>query len=167
MKEKARVSRLRILMLLAGPLFAGCAAALPDNRSLPVEDACLVSDEAAFPITIEIARSPGERSRGLMERNSLAAKSGMLFVYREQRPATYGFWMYKTLIPLDIAYLDRDGTIVAIRQMPPCPPHKGTDCPAYPAGAPFYLALEMNQGYFESRGLEAGDRLSRSPSDCR
>lgn len=154
------------LMLMA-PLFSACLAALPDNDSLPVQQACLISDTQTIPITLEVARSADERSRGLMERTELAADAGMLFVYSTQRRADHGFWMYRTLIPLDIAYMDRNGIIGAIHQMTPCPSDRGRDCPTYPAGVPFYLALEMNHGFFESHGLKAGDRLSLEPSDCR
>lgn len=158
---------LRCLLPLMALLFSGCLAALPDNDSLPEKQACLVSADQAAPITIEIARSSAERSRGLMERETLAEDAGMLFVYKDERKADHGFWMYQTLIPLDIAYLDRDGTIRAIQQMSPCPPDRGRDCPVYEAGVPFYLALEMNQGYFENHGFDVGDRLSLEPSDCR
>lgn len=161
------MTRLRAIFPLMALLFSGCLAALPDSQSLPVEQACLISDTQAIPVTLEIARSPEERSRGLMERETLAADAGMLFVYSNPRRADHGFWMYRTLIPLDIAYLDSNGLIRAIRQMAPCPSDQGRDCPTYPAGAPFSLALEMNQGYFESRGIAVGDRLSREPSDCR
>jgi len=158
---------LKALLLPTALLFSGCLAALPDNTSLPVQKACLISSENAVPITVEIARSSAERSRGLMDRIRLAPDAGMLFVYNDQRRADHGFWMYRTLIPLDIAYLDRDGVIGAIRQMAPCPPDQGRDCPTYQAGVPFYLALEMNLGYFQNQGVEVGDRLSLRPSDCR
>lgn len=158
---------LRGLLLCLALLFSGCLAALPDNNSLPVKQACLISTVQAIPVTIEIARTPAERSRGLMDRVRLAPHAGMLFIYNDQRRADHGFWMYRTLIPLDIAYLDRDGTIGAIRHMLPCPSDQGRDCPTYEAGVPFYRALEMNSGYFESQGIGVGDRLSLDPSDCR
>ncbi|MFO7993366.1 MAG: DUF192 domain-containing protein [Marinobacter sp.] len=161
------VFSLKALIPLMGLLFSGCLAALPENDALPVQQACLISAEKAIPITIEVATSADERSRGLMEREALAPDSGMLFVYSEQRRADHGFWMYRTLIPLDIAYLDRKGIIGAVRQMEPCPSDQGRDCPTYRAGVPFYLALEMNQGFFESQGIRVGDRLSMEPSDCR
>ena len=166
MKTQPRVYSLRGMLPLLALLFSGCLAALPDNDSLPVERACLISAEQAIPVNLEIARSSGERSRGLMERKRLASDAGMLFVYSSQRRADHGFWMYQTLIPLDIAYLDREGTILAIRQMVPCPADQGRDCPTYPAGVPFFLALEMNHGYFERQGFEVGDRLSLKPSEC-
>lgn len=159
--------RLNGLLLTSSLLFSGCLVALPDNDSLPVKQACLESTDRTESIRVEIAESPGERSRGLMGRKSLPADAGMLFVYSDQRQADHGFWMYQTLIPLDIAYLDRNGVIRAIQQMAPCPSDQGRDCPTYPAGVPFYQALEMNRGFFESRGFDVGDRLSLEPSDCR
>jgi uncharacterized membrane protein (UPF0127 family) len=157
---------LKITLPLAALVFSGCLAALPENRDLPVKTACLVSDDNTATIRIEIARSSSERSRGLMGRESLPADAGMLFVYNDERSADHSFWMYRTLIPLDIAYMGRDGTIRSIQRMQPCPANRGRDCPSYPAEAPFYLALEMNQGYFESRGFSVGDRLSLSAADC-
>lgn len=158
---------LKTLLPLAGLLFSGCLAALPANDSLAVEQACVISETQAVPIEIEIARSARERSRGLMERQTLSQDAGMLFVYNEERDADHSFWMYRTLIPLDIAYMDKNGTIRAIRQMQPCPTDKGRNCPTYAAGVPFYLALEMNHSYFERQGFGVGDRLSLEASDCR
>lgn len=167
MNSWATVYRARALLPLMALLFSGCLAAVPAKGSLPVKQACLISAEQTIPITLEIAVSSEQRSRGLMERETLGPEAGMLFVYSHQRRADHGFWMYRTLIPLDIAYMDRHGIIRAIRQMAPCPEAQGRDCPTYRAGVPFYLALEMNHGYFESRGVEVGDRLSLDPSDCR
>mgnify|MGYP005842288973 CR=1 FL=1 len=167
MGNQRPVYSLIVLLPIAVLLFSGCLAALPDNDSLPVKKACLLSTDQALPISLEVATSTAERSRGLMEREALAPNAGMLFVYSNQRRADHSFWMYRTLISLDIAYMDRDGTIRAIRQMAPCPSDQGKDCPRYPAGVPFHLALEMNQGYFENRGFEVGDRLSLEASDCR
>ena len=113
----------------------------------------------AYDLTVEIARTPEERRIGLMDRDSLAPKHGMLFVFREDRPANSGFWMYRTLIPLDIAYLDHFGTIVAIRNMTPCPPRKGTNCPSYEPGTEYRYALEVNGGYFRERDIAVGGRV--------
>jgi uncharacterized protein len=157
----------RGLLPLGCLLFSGCLAALPAGESLPSEQACLLGSGRAIPITIEIAATSAERSRGLMERQTLAPDAGMLFVYTSERQPDQSFWMYKTLIPLDIAYLDEQGVIRAIKQMPPCPPEKASECPTYPAGVPYYQALEMNQGFFEDHNFGVGDRLSRHPSECR
>ncbi|MYL07594.1 MAG: DUF192 domain-containing protein, partial [Gemmatimonadales bacterium] len=92
-----------------------------------------------------------ERQRGLMFRESLEENQGMLFVYPEQR--ILGFWMRNTLIPLDIAYIDREGRIVDIQQMEP----QTTE--THDSAAPAMYALEMNQGWFEANGIRIGDLI--------
>ena len=100
-------------------------------------------------IEVELADDADERQQGLMFRESLEENRGMLFVYPEQR--TLGFWMQNTLIPLDIAYIDREGRIVDIQQMEP----QTTE--THNSAAPAMYALEMNQGWFEANGIRVGD----------
>ena len=102
-------------------------------------------------IQVEIADDADERQRGLMYRESLEENQGMLFVYPEQR--TLGFWMKDTLIPLDIAYIDREGRIVDIQQMEP----QTTE--THDSAAPAMYALEMNQGWFDANGIRIGDLI--------
>lgn len=101
-----------------------------------------------------------------MGRESLAANSGMLFQYQEQQRPDHGFWMYQTLIPLDIAYLDANGVIGNTQQMEPCESASGTRCPNYPAGVEFVTAVEMNIGFFEANNISAGDRLKLGKENC-
>ena len=109
-------------------------------------------------ITAEVARSNAQRTMGLMERTSLPANSGMLFVYDEDQPAEAGFWMYRTRIPLDIAYADATGRIVAIKQMEPCTATLSQGCPSYPPGHAYRHALEMNVGFFARHRIQPGAR---------
>ena len=51
-------------------------------------------------IQAELATSFGERQRGLMNRTELATDRGMLFEF--EQAALHRFWMFGTLIPLDI-----------------------------------------------------------------
>ncbi len=103
---------------------------------------------AGIEIQVEIADDEAERSRGLMYRQSLPANHGMLFVYPDER--RLGFWMRNTLIPLDIAYLDRAGRIVDIQQMEP------QTSETHYSRAPAMYALEMNQGWFAEHGVAVG-----------
>ena len=100
-------------------------------------------------IRVEIAKSPEEQSRGLMERTSLAKDEGMLFLY--EREVYHGFWMKNTLIPLSIAFIDKEGRIITILDMEPL-----TLDTHMPSG-PFLYALEMNKGWFSANGIKAGD----------
>ena len=67
--------------------------------------------------TLEIARSPEERQKGLMHREELQKNRGMLFVFEYDQKLS--FWMKNTHIPLDIAYVAKDGTIKEIHRMKP------------------------------------------------
>ena len=114
----------------------------------------------SFAVSVEIAETPDQTEIGLMERDALPPEEGMIFLLGEERDGSAGFWMYRTRIPLDIAYLDRDGRIVAIRSMDPCASPHPEGCGQYPPGVPYWSALEVNRGYFSSRGIDIGARIT-------
>ena len=108
-------------------------------------------DEEA-EVQVEIADSPDELARGLMGRTTLGENRGMLFVFPDEE--LLSFWMKNTLIPLSIAYMDSDGRIVDLQDMKPL----DDDPPHYVSTEPAKYALEVNQGFFEERGVKVGDR---------
>lgn len=112
---------------------------------------------------VEVAADRERRQQGLMERTALAPDAGMLFLFDEPQAWDAGFWMFRTLLPLDIAFLDQEGRILAIRQMVPCPSTAPRNCPLYRPGVPYRAALEVNLGYFTAHGIRVGDwvRLDR------
>jgi uncharacterized membrane protein (UPF0127 family) len=110
-------------------------------------------------LTVQLALSDAQKTLGLMERRHLPDTAGMLFVYDTTQPDSSGFWMFRTRLPLDIAFLDSAGVIRAIRRMAPCESPLARGCPAYAAGVPYRAALEVNAGYFERRGIRVGDRV--------
>ncbi|MEO6714942.1 MAG: DUF192 domain-containing protein [Mycobacteriales bacterium] len=111
--------------------------------------------DRAPPLVVEVAGTPAERQRGLMNRTELAPGAGMLFVF--PGAATGGFWMKSTLIPLSIAYVN-DGRVVSTAEMTPCPPET-TDCPTYSAAGPYTHAVEAAAGFFPEHGVRAGARM--------
>ena len=103
-------------------------------------------------VEVEVADDMDEMQKGLMGRTALAEEAGMLFVYLEERELS--FWMKDTLIPLSIAYMDAEGRIVDIQDMKALddrPPH-------YASAELARYALEVNEGFFDERGVEVGDR---------
>lgn len=130
------------------------------------ERVCIQGAKEAVVAEVEIARSAAERSTGLSGRSALAPGAGMLFLYSRPRPADSGFWMYRTRIPLDIAYLGPDGEIRAIRRMAPCPNERAEGCPVYRAGVRYQAALEVNAGFFARHGIRIGDRVVVATADC-
>lgn len=118
------------------------------------------SDNGPHHLEVEVAETTAQRQRGLMERESMPESHGMLFRFETEQPAENAFWMYRTLIPLDIAFIDDQGRIVAINTMQPCESTSPRSCPSYPAGAAYHSALEVNAGYFAERGIKVGDCVS-------
>ena len=122
----------------------------------------LASATDTLRLHAEVARTTEERTMGLMERRSLADTAAMLFIFPGTQPADAGFWMYRTRIPLDIAFADSAGRVVAVRTMTPCTAQLIAGCPSYAPGQPYRFALEVNAGLLARRGMGAGARLSSS-----
>lgn len=109
-------------------------------------------------LNAELAASDEQRRQGLMGRESLAADSGMLFLY--PRLVNGSFWMYRTRIPLDIAFIDGDGRIAEVHHMQPCTSDSPQACPQTQPDVTYRAALEVNAGYFAEHGIEVGDCVS-------
>jgi len=111
-------------------------------------------------IDLELARTPQEHEVGLMNRDYLPPDGGMLFVYQSE--AHEGYWMYHTLIPLSIAWIGRDGTIVSIKDMPrlnnPDDVQEASGT-VYNPDAAYWYALEVNEGWFVQHGVGVGQQI--------
>jgi uncharacterized membrane protein (UPF0127 family) len=127
---------------------AGCLAfAPPVAADLPLVEL----GAGMFRIEAELAATPQARQVGLMNRREMPAQRGMVFVFTED--ARHCMWMRNTLIPLSVAFLDREGRILNIEDMQP--QTENNHCAARPAR----YALEMNLGWFASKGIKPGDSL--------
>ena len=102
-------------------------------------------------IWVEVARTPEERNLGLMGRRSLGKDEGMLFIFETED--RHSFWMKNTLIPLSIAFIDRDRRIVWITDMKPL------TLDSHVPPKPILYALEMNKGWFSAHGIKVGDAI--------
>jgi len=115
--------------------------------SLPV----LELSAGMYRIEAEVAANDQHRQVGLMNRKTMPAQRGMLFVFPQER--THCMWMRNTLIPLSVAFIDADGYIINIENMQP--QTEDNHCAKVPAR----YALEMNEGWFAQRGIKPGFRL--------
>jgi len=102
--------------------------------------------------TVEVARTPEEQARGLMERQSLAPDRGMIFPY--QTPQPVAFWMKNTLIPLDMVFITPDGRILRIEA-------NTVPLSLEPVGSgeAVEAVLELAGGRSAELGIAAGDRV--------
>lgn len=156
-----RLTLVRPLMLL---YLAACTekpARSEDERILSFDsaDVRITSDRDTVTVRAELALSSEQKTLGLMERQRLAENAGMLFVYDSTQSPEAGFWMYRTRLPLDIAFIDSAGVIRAILVMLPCETTIPQGCPTYPPKVPYRYALEVNSGFFQAHAITVGWKL--------
>jgi uncharacterized protein len=157
----------RTIVLFLGATFLACGSgsdAAADSSAAPIMTfdtarVRLVSKADTIPLVVELARTPSEKTMGLMERTHLPESSGMLFIYGEMQPGNNGFWMFRTKIPLDIAFVDSAGVIRSIRNMVPCTTATAAQCPTYNPDVAYRAALEVNGGFFAKHSVQVGDRV--------
>ncbi|MEN2982247.1 MAG: DUF192 domain-containing protein [Thermus sp.] len=138
---------------LAFALLLGLLA-LAQGLTFPRSTLQVVQGEKRYPLRVEVADTPERQAQGLMFRKALGEEEGMVFLFPS--PTAGGFWMKNTLIPLSIAFFDRQGTILRILDMEPC---RADPCPVYYPGVVYQGALEVNRGWFQRRGLTPGAKV--------
>ncbi len=103
-------------------------------------------------IQVAVAADEESRRQGVMGRDSMESDEGMLLVYPKEK--IIKLWMLNTHLPLDAGFFDSDGVLVGVVSMNP---DGGKQIHASPK--PAIYALEMNQGWFERKGIRPGARL--------
>jgi uncharacterized membrane protein (UPF0127 family) len=126
-----------------------CAAPFAQAQSpMPVVELTV----GMYRIEAELAANEADRELGLMLRRQMPAGHGMVFAFTADR--AHCMWMKNTLLPLSVAFMDAEGTILNIEDMQP--QTEDNHCAAKPAR----YALEMNQGWFREKGIKAGTRIT-------
>jgi uncharacterized membrane protein (UPF0127 family) len=108
-----------------------------------------------YRLDVQLAQTPQQREIGLMFRRQMPEYEGMLFVF--EQPGVQCFWMRNTLLPLTAAFIADDGSIVNLADMEPMT--ENSHCSAKPVR----YVLEMNQGWFRQRHVQAGAKLRGQP----
>jgi uncharacterized membrane protein (UPF0127 family) len=161
-KRKARALTLLYTLFMLTPTTCTTApveAAQTARLVFDKDNIRIATGPDSMPLRVEIAATQQQRMRGLMERAHLARNAGMLFLFSRPQPPTSGFWMFRTRIPLDIAFLNKTGRILAIESMAPCKHSKPRYCPSYLPHVAYSAALEVNQGFFKRHEISLGDRV--------
>ncbi|KAF0125644.1 MAG: hypothetical protein FD189_1194 [Elusimicrobia bacterium] len=109
-------------------------------------------------ISVELALTPEEHARGLMDRPRLAPDSGMLFVFTSGGNRL--FWMKNTLVDLDMIFIDGALRISSVsagvpRTRPGAPDAEIARVSGYGA-----YVLEVASGAAAACGAEPGARVS-------
>jgi len=138
-------------------LAAGCEPEQPNPLEVMPQGDVQVGQHR---FRVWVADDDQERERGLMQVSAeqmepLAdgTERGMLFVFPTAQSRRHGFWMKNTIIPLDIAFIRTDGTIVTIHTMAPL------DTRAYYPSGPYRYTLEVRGNLFSRLRIGSGDRV--------
>ena len=139
---------------MVAPIALFCTSAAWAQQA-PQSLAAIKLNVGMHAIRVEVARTPDERSIGLMFRQAMPTNDGMLFQFDEAAPQC--FWMKNTLLPLSIAFVADDGTVVNIDSMKP------QTLESHCSAKPVRYVLEMNEGWFAKRGIKPGSKLQGGP----
>ena len=147
------LSTRRSLVLLALVAFTSLAMGGWDARAQSkLEQLTIATAKGKVTFTVEVMRTDEERARGLMNRAYLPADRGMLFDFKQ--PQIASMWMKNTLIPLDMLFIRKDGTIANIAEN--TEPHSLRTVSAI---EPVLGVLELNGGTAARLGIAPGDRV--------
>ena len=144
-----------LALAIALPLLPAAALAQATGEPQPILDQePLTIETATGPVSflVEMARSPAEQSRGLMFRTVVPPGTGMLFVHDRPRPVS--MWMRNTPTPLDMLFIDQEGTVESIAR--DTTPFSET---VISSQGPVAGVLEILAGEAERLGIAPGDRV--------
>jgi uncharacterized membrane protein (UPF0127 family) len=99
-------------------------------------------------IRAEVASTAQQREQGLMFREKMGPNEGMVFLF--SAPTRVCMWMKNTLIPLSVAFIDKNGRIVNIEEM------KAQTLDTHCGMKPVPYALEMNSEWFKQKNIKPG-----------
>jgi len=143
------ITTLRLLMLSVALLFS-LAASAQGTPQTQLPKATL--NAGMHLIQVQLAQDFEQRQVGLMWRKEMPQNEGMLFVF--EQAGVQCFWMRNTLLPLTAAFVADDGTIVNLVDMKPLSDE------SHCSKKPVRYVLEMNQGWFAIRNIQAGFKLT-------
>lgn len=157
------ISKIPFLSLLwAATFITGCKEKTESAQEILTEPVAFKQEAEAYLVKpegdtiqhlkLEIADDDYQRETGLMYRESMDEKQGMLFIFDTEEPR--GFYMKNTNIPLDLIFLNSQNKIVSIAKNT-----KPQSLETIPSEVPAQYVLEINSGLSDEWNLTAGDSL--------
>jgi uncharacterized membrane protein (UPF0127 family) len=117
----------------------------------------VVEDGENVTVTLRVADESDERTRGLMYRQSLANRSGMVFVYDDKNPRT--FWMKNTYVDLDVIFVAANGTVLNVEHAQAQPHANNSEVDRYSSEGDAKYVVELPRGFANETGVESGTQL--------
>jgi len=117
----------------------------------------VVEDGENVTVSLMVADESSERQSGLMHREELANRTGMVFVYENAKQVS--FWMKNTLIPLDMIFLGPDRTVLNVQHASPQPDATSDELKTYPSDGEAKYVVELPRGFANRTGVGPGTKL--------
>jgi len=131
------------------------AGAIASAQDAPQQLPAIRLSTGMHVLQVQLAQTPEQQQIGLMFRKTMGTNEGMLFVFDEPRQQC--FWMKNTLLPLSVAFIADDGSVVNLDNMKP------QTLDSHCSTRPVRFVLEMNVGWFDKRGIKAGSKFAGEP----
>jgi len=162
MGKVTRIGKTAAILALAAVVGYGAVTKYRDHLAnqvfesgLRIEQATVhMKDGKTHEFHLEVAETPVDIQVGLMFRKHLPKNQGMLFIMHLDEPRLTSFWMKNTLIPLDMLFVGRDGTILSIHRMA-----QPESLQPISSVFPITAVIEIGGGRAEELGIEIGDRV--------
>ena len=151
MNRRTLLAGLALLPIAAYAQYPGPTAAQPE---LPKEKLVIVTSSGAHDFTVEMAISPMQQETGLMFRPAVPADGGMLFDWGQPRDST--MWMRNTIAPLDMLFIQGDGTISHIAENT-----TPRSLAQIPSGGAVRATLELAAGTAARLKIKVGDKVQQ------
>ena len=111
-------------------------------------------DGVQYQFNVEMALTPDQQTVGLMFRPSVPPEGGMLFDWGTSRDSQ--MWMRNTITPLDMVFINADGTIRSIAE------HTVPESLAIiDSRGPVRATLELAAGTTARLNIRVGDRVQQ------
>ncbi|WP_135854276.1 DUF192 domain-containing protein [Halorussus salinus] len=117
----------------------------------------VVEDGENVTVSLMVADEPGERQSGLMHREELANRTGMVFVYENAQQVS--FWMKNTLVPLDMIFVGPDNTVLNVQHARTQPNASTSELESYPSDGEAKYVVELPRGFANRTGVGPGTEL--------
>ncbi|MBB6307556.1 DUF192 domain-containing protein [Xanthobacter tagetidis] len=153
--HRIRAFALLLALGLLAPLAPLYAQPAPDKSATTMARQALeiATAKGVLVFEVELADTDAQRAKGLMFRDTLGDRRGMLFDFKVDQPVA--MWMRNTKIPLDMLFIRADGTIARIAAMT-TPFSEQT----ISSGEPVRAVLEIDGGAARRLGITAGDKVA-------
>ncbi len=134
-------------------LLLGLVSVTNLGNSKKLQEIDIFTNGDVINFIVEIADTERKRGNGLMFRDSLPRKTGMLFIFPEKKKI--GIWMKNTIIPLDIIFISEEKVIQKIiySAVP-------MDDTIYSSEDLSKYVLEINAGLSKEFQIKKGNKVS-------